>query len=718
MFKQLVLALGALSATSAVNAQSGACGANVSWTITDDTITISGEGDMEDYWFNGVYTSEKFPSWYPFKDLIKHVVFEPGVTSVGAHSFCDYKQLESVTFSQSITKINAGAFKNCSALTEITLPENLETFGHYETGLYSYSGAAFEGCVGLSQLYIPEKVTFVGGGTFKNCKGLKKVIWAAENATLGSENRLTTAPNTFYGSPIQEVEFTSNVKRVGAQLFYEKNLLSLKTGGNIEICEPDALYLGSDVFIGKLEGSVMIDHALYAYYHSEPTPYSIVLPEGTTSITAGAIKNNEKFLVSLTIPESFYYMPLNSLAGCTSLSTLNWNARTCEFAYDGTFSSALFTVNFGESVEEIGKYMFRGCTGLKTLQFPASLKKIKEKSLDGCSGLKELVIPDGVTEIELQINIPAIEKLYIGKSVTTLTGFNRCPALKSVYWNARNCNDYDGASITGNPYIKTDIESAIIGPDVERLPADCFSCNKAPLFSVDFSYAKSLRAIGEGAFGLCTNLSDIYLPEGLTQLESLFYNSGISTLFIPESVTDYRYLYEVKAADKVIIAGNMLRNNHPNTTNVEYYVPNPQLYIDTEGASWKNISEKIHPLVKESDDSRHDFILDNGSVDFSAHGLTCNLPGYEVTFDFEANGIQPGSYSSVRATFNGNNTFSANIPFSYTIRDKESGIKDCATDSSAGEYWTVDGIKVAEPKPGIVYIFKQGATSRKIYVGI
>lgn len=66
-------------------ATSGACGENLTWTVEDGTITITGTGAMKDY--------DGYANLSPFRDLtdITKVVISEGVTSIGSQAFSGCK---------------------------------------------------------------------------------------------------------------------------------------------------------------------------------------------------------------------------------------------------------------------------------------------------------------------------------------------------------------------------------------------------------------------------------------------------------------------------------------------------------------------------------------------------------------------------------------------------------------------------------------------------
>ena len=116
--------------TMVVNAEeivaSGTCGdqnveegKNVTWSLDDEgTLTISGTGKMVSYNIASAYP------WYGYKDSIKIVVIEDGVTSTGAGFVYGYTSVESVSLPDSLTEIGAYSFYNCS-FEEITIPSGI-----------------------------------------------------------------------------------------------------------------------------------------------------------------------------------------------------------------------------------------------------------------------------------------------------------------------------------------------------------------------------------------------------------------------------------------------------------------------------------------------------------------------------------------------------------------------------------------------------------------
>lgn len=96
----LVMVLGLLltAALADVPPTSGTCGENLTWTLEDGVLTISGSGAME-FWSS--------PPWYNSHNSITKVQIEAGVTSIGEGAFNDCSSLTGVSIPNSVTSVNA-----------------------------------------------------------------------------------------------------------------------------------------------------------------------------------------------------------------------------------------------------------------------------------------------------------------------------------------------------------------------------------------------------------------------------------------------------------------------------------------------------------------------------------------------------------------------------------------------------------------------------------
>lgn len=116
----LVLVPGGALAVGIVD--SGAYGeadARVSWTLdADGTLTISGNGEVNGLAF---WEDDYVAPWtmLEYKYAIKSVVIQEGITGIQWRAFSNLTDLTSVTLPVTVTRIDMGAFDNCSGLSDI-----------------------------------------------------------------------------------------------------------------------------------------------------------------------------------------------------------------------------------------------------------------------------------------------------------------------------------------------------------------------------------------------------------------------------------------------------------------------------------------------------------------------------------------------------------------------------------------------------------------------
>ena len=264
------------------NPYSGECGEqgdNALWNFDPATgvMTISGTGNM-------MYYRQGTAPWYSFKDQIKSVVIEDGITSVGAYTFYNCSQLADISISGSVTTIGGGAFSSCDSLTGVTIPE----------GVTLLAASAFTGCDNLKSVSLPstltkimsyafsstalETITIPAGVTkielytFYHCKQLKTVnyqgledpvAWNNKNDPYAlkvfdqcdTDNITVNVPagykdTTFCGmsvTPAHNHEWTYAVNANTITAICTADDCTVKDGGTLKLVVNDSYYTGNSV---------------------------------------------------------------------------------------------------------------------------------------------------------------------------------------------------------------------------------------------------------------------------------------------------------------------------------------------------------------------------------------------------------------------------------------------------------------------------------------
>lgn len=152
---------------------SGICGEKAAWTLdAEGALTISGSGAIDNYigYATDVIDADLFqytPPWNKYLDnqLIKTVIIESGITSIGVGAFMMCPQLAGVSIPDSVTSVNGSAFAGCPLLTSIEFPSGVAELGDW----------LFAGCTGLTSVSLPDTLKQAGKVVFDGCTNISEV---------------------------------------------------------------------------------------------------------------------------------------------------------------------------------------------------------------------------------------------------------------------------------------------------------------------------------------------------------------------------------------------------------------------------------------------------------------------------------------------------------------------------------------------------------------
>ncbi len=164
----------ALLATTALRANviTGQCGSNLNWSYDTQTKTLSitGYGDMWDYWQDDI-------PWGTVSTEITSISLPNGLTSIGAHAFDYCEKITEIQIPQSVTKMGQSVFSSCRALTSIDIPASVTTIPY----------GAFTNCWNLRTINIPEGVQEIGDYVFAGCQNLLSITLPSTITNIGSD---------------------------------------------------------------------------------------------------------------------------------------------------------------------------------------------------------------------------------------------------------------------------------------------------------------------------------------------------------------------------------------------------------------------------------------------------------------------------------------------------------------------------------------------------
>lgn len=283
--KFFTLLFAIVASTSTLFSQSsGTCGENLTWVLSQNTLTISGTGDMDDYCSMASYSSCYAP-WRSSRSKIKNVIIENGVTSIGSAAFQDCSVLESVEISNNVINIGASAFNGCSSLTYLTIPNSV----------INIRGAAFKNCTSLLSVTIGNSVTNIEYAAFSGCTHLTSVHIFDVSAWCGilfeayeETNPLVYAHNLYLnGNLVENLNISSNITSIESYTFSGCTCMtSISISNSVTsigesafsdcsaltsiYCESAAPASISDNTFKNVSPSVYVPQCAYTTYHNAP----------------------------------------------------------------------------------------------------------------------------------------------------------------------------------------------------------------------------------------------------------------------------------------------------------------------------------------------------------------------------------------------------------------------------------------------------------------
>lgn len=337
----------------------------IEWRIYDDRVMLlSGIGST------GNYNNSKRP-WAEYEDSFSDVVVGEGITKLGDRTFYAYKKvLKSITLPNTLEYIGASVFSDCTALTEIKLPNN---------SLRSLGNSAFGGCTGIKHFHIPETVWSMHN-SFSGCKGIESITVDWMSTYYRAEDGI------LYNLDKSEILFVYSLDGT--------TLTIPKTARNIQ---SSALDLCTELERFECEeGST--------YYTAEDGVLYANTSQGKMLAMAP-----KKLAGKLVVPDDVAVVGQNAFNSCTLLTEVQLPAALTKI--DGAtfrFCSSLAKINIPESVTYIGQRSFEGCSSLpEVLTIPKSVKYIGEYAFNGCTSLKFIYIePDSVEIASAKIVFP------------------------------------------------------------------------------------------------------------------------------------------------------------------------------------------------------------------------------------------------------------------------------------------------------------------------
>lgn len=258
------------------------------------------------------------------------------VVAVGNNAFGFCEQLEKITLSAGIKKLDFEAFGYCYKLSDITLNDELELIEE----------RAFASCESLKLINLPQSVSQIGNYAFSGCVALENVNVDKANNSYASDNGVLYSKDfkRLIYSPAKKMYVTVNEQttRIESYAFYYAEVVNVAGADNL-------------VEIGEFA------------FEACKSLVSVAFGNKLTTLETGAFQASG--IEEINLPQS-----LKTLSGRVF--------EACE---------KLKSIVIPADVTTVGEYCFRGCKSLESVTMDSKVSHIQEYAFHSCSALKTIV---------------------------------------------------------------------------------------------------------------------------------------------------------------------------------------------------------------------------------------------------------------------------------------------------------------------------------------
>jgi len=405
--------------------------------------------------------------------------------------------LTSIIIGNTITEIGSNAFRNCSNVIQLIIPQSINII----------HTTPFEG---MDRLETIELESQINPASLLTINSLKNIIFDYEGSL--PDNVCQNKTN------LQSITLSDKITSVGNNSFQNCTLLNsvIFTGQiSISILGDYCFDNCSSLSVINIPSSVKI---IGSYAFSNCTNFtSIDIPDSVTQISSGIVSGCSK-LTAIIFPNNITNIPNNMFNGCIELSEIIIPSSITNIGDDAFNNCSILNTctfeyinNDTNSVTNIGKRAFKNCVLLPSIIIPSNVTNIDEEAFSNCTIFNSIIF----------------------ESPTTLTSIGKESFQNTIL---SSINIPESVSYIGEGAFKSTNITSIDIPDTVTIiqPSILKNCG----FLTSITIGQYVTRINNSAFYDCSNITTFVIPDSVKYIYTqAFYNcSKITSIVIPSQI--------------------------------------------------------------------------------------------------------------------------------------------------------------------------------------
>ena len=554
------------------------------WSLdSEGTLVIWGEGPIRAR--DG--KPNNFP-WFAYRNDIKNVVIEYGITQIGRYAFTPCGEIESISIPCSVTQIESQSIKG-TKMTHLSIPHSVKNIG---ANAISCSAETLEiygqdtfiderafNCPNLKTVKLPKNLQ-INSEAFRGCENISEIQFSGTEEDWKEMTPTETFSYHFwYG----------NVTYNCPPLLYVEDIKVISPPDEIIFeCEEDVDLTGIELSVKWSDGTV----------ETVTDPSKIAVCDG-------------KKLEPVTAKYSGYYLKLPIVLKCYEDLFPSGKLGSVEWVYDikqgiliiaGTgathtekdyipwseYADYAKKIIVKNGIEVIGPSAFSKFVNTTEICLPESVTVIKSQAFENCDNLESIKLPENL-EIIPSLCFFGCDKLNtitFPKNVKTIeaSAFRDCYGLENLELpdSIYNIEEQAFLNCYNLVYVK-------LPENLEIIPNHCFfGCNKLNTIT----FPKNVKTIEKFAFRDCYGLENLDLPDSIVDIKkSVFENcTNLKSVKLPKNLNTISYgsFYGCDNLKTVSFSSNVktIYNDAFESTSLE------SVYFNGTATDWSKIDIK------------------------------------------------------------------------------------------------------------------------------